>query len=115
MSESPCRRGTRGFPEERNPTTGAVQQGKRSQGGVRAAPALQQPPSYLCPASGRNACAVGPWHPTVDTAPGQLRAFPGAQPILAAGSEKGLLNAQLRHTEPHLPKSSGPQAAAAVG
>lgn len=44
-----------------------------------------------------------------------LRAFPGAQPILAAGSEKALLNAQLKHMEPHLPKSCRPQVAAAIG
>lgn len=44
-----------------------------------------------------------------------LQAFPGAQPILAAGSEKALLNAQLKHTEPHLPNSCRPQVAAAIG
>ena len=105
------------FPERESPTTSAVQQERSSQGGPGLPSALQQPPSCPCPASARNACAVGPQHPSPDAASGEslLWAFPGAQPISAAGSEKGLLNTQLRHTEPHLPNSCGPQVAAAVG
>lgn len=115
MSENPYRRETPHFAEGQSLNPGVVQQGKSSQGGPGLPPALQQPPSSPCPTSGHNACAVGPWYPSADTASGDSSfwAFPKAQPISAAGSEKGLLNAQARHAELHLPRPCGPQMAAA--